>query len=118
MGMNLEPPADLGLTGRDVWNELVFERELGPVHMTLIHNCARIADNLDAFASEFSGDLVQTDDLGSPVANPLLSEFRQQFLALRQVLKDLGLMELPAGAAVSEVSKWDAWAESKGILGR
>ena len=118
MGMNLEPPADLGLTGRDVWNELVFERELGPVHMTLIHNCARIADNLDAFASEFAGDLVQTDDLGSPVANPLLSEFRQQFLALRQVLKDLGLMELPAGAAVSEVSKWDAWAESKGILGR
>lgn len=119
MGMNLEPPVDLGVTGRDVWNELVFERELGSVHMTLIHNCARIADNLDTFAREFQGELVQMDEMGAPIANPLLAEFRQQFLALRQVLKDLKLMELPEGPqAGKQESKWDAWAEKKGILGR
>ena len=119
MGMNLEPPVDLGVTGRDVWNELVFDRELGSVHMTLIHNCARIADNLDTFAREFQGELVQMDEMGAPIANPLLAEFRQQFLALRQVLKDLKLMELPEGPqAGKQESKWDAWAEKKGILGR
>lgn len=118
MGTFLEPPSDLGATGRDVWNELVFERKLGAVHMSLIHNCARIADNLDTFAAEFQGELVQVDSMGAPVANPLLAEFRQQFLALRQVLKDLGLMGLPQGEVEVVESRWDKWAEEKGLLGR
>lgn len=114
MEMSVSPPSDLGASGIDVWNELVYERELGAVHMSLIHNCARLVDNLDAFAREFAGEMVVTNDLGEQVANPLLVEFRQQFLALRQVLKDLGLMKLPDSTAGVE-SALDRWAKARGL---
>lgn len=111
-----EAPLDLGPTGLDIWNELMRERELGATHMSLVHNLCRTADNLDEFARQYSGNLVVTDDVGTEVANPLLVEFRQQLLAMRQILKDLGLMNLEkAGETRGETSKWDKWAKQNGI---
>lgn len=111
-----EAPSDLGPTGLDIWNELMHERELGATHMSLVHNLCRTADNLDEFARQYAGNLVVTDDMGTEVANPLLVEFRQQLLAMRQILKDLGLMDLGAAKEVrGGVSRWDAWAEKNGI---
>lgn len=111
-----EAPTDLGATGLDIWNELMHERDLGATHMTLVHNLCRTADNLDEFARQYAGNLVVTDDMGTEVANPLLVEFRQQMLAMRQILKDLGLMNLEkAGETRGETSKWDKWAEQNGI---
>lgn len=116
---NVFAPEDLGPTGLDIWNELMHERQLGATHMTLVHNLCRTADNLDAFARQYAGNLVVTDDMGTEVANPLLVEFRQQLLAMRQILKDLGLMDLRAAKEVrGEVSRWDAWAEKNGIESR
>lgn len=111
-----EAPLDLGPTGLDIWNELMRERELGATHMSLVHNLCRTADNLDEFARQYSGNLVVTDDVGTEVANPLLVEFRQQLLAMRQILKDLGLMNLEkASETRGETSKWDKWAKQNGI---
>lgn len=110
-----EPPSDLGFTGIDMWNELLAGRSLGATQLALVHNLCRTADNLDAFAAQYAGELVVLDDAGTAVANPLLVEFRQQLLALRQIMKDLGLMELGDAAGASRESKWDAWAASKGF---
>ena len=113
-----QAPDDLGPTGTDMWHELMFERRLGATHMALVHNLCRCADNLDTFAAGYADNLVTRDDMGAEVANPLLVEFRQQLLALRQILKDLGLMELDRVQVESGGSKWEKWAESKGIVTR
>lgn len=108
------PPDDLGISGSEVWYHLLSNRTLGAVHLALIHNCCRIVDRLDELSSEIGGRLVTTNDVGDEVANPLLTEHRQQLLALRQVLKDLGLMALPEEKA-KEKSKLDMWLENKGV---
>ena len=119
MNEMVQAPDDLGATGRDMWNELMYERKLGATHMSLVHNLCRTADNLDAFARSYAGNLVVTDDMGTEVANPLLVEFRQQLLAMRQILKDLGLMRLEGGGeSDGGSSKWAAWAEKNGIATR
>lgn len=113
-----EPPSDLGSTGSDIWHELLHERKLGATHLALVHNLCRCADNLDTFAAGYADNLVTRDDMGAEVANPLLVEFRQQLLALRQILKDLGLMELDAASVESGGSKWDEWARANGVMKR
>lgn len=115
----MDAPADLGPTGMDIWHELLHERQLGATHMSLVHNLCRTADNLDEFARQYSGSLVVTDDVGTEVANPLLVEFRQQLLAMRQILKDLGLMDLgEMKKAGGGESKWEQWAAKNGIESR
>lgn len=110
------PPADLGISGSEVWNHLLADRSLDAVHLALVHNCCRIVDRLDELSEEIGGRLVVTNDMGDEVANPLLTEHRQQFLALRQVLKDLGLMELPKNSTKEE-SPMDKWLRERGYAG-
>lgn len=114
-----QAPSDLGPTGADIWYELMHERKLGATHMSLVHNLCRCADNLDTFAAGYADNLVTRDDMGAEVANPLLVEFRQQLLAMRQILKDLGLMQLDKPeSAGGGASKWAKWAEENGIQTR
>lgn len=115
MDYELEPPADLATTGIDMWQTLTAGRKLTAVHLALIHNCCRIGDRLDELALELRGRLVVQDVQGKEEPNPLLTEHRQQFLALRAVLKDLKLMEIPEDSSSREVSALDRWIESRGF---
>lgn len=99
-----EPPSDLGFSGSEVWNDLLANRKVGATHLSVIHNCCRIVDRLDDLSSEVGGELTVINDKGDEVANPLLTEHRQQFLALRAILKDLGIDRLPAVEKTEENS--------------
>lgn len=108
-------PDDLGVSGQQVWCELLSQRRLGATHLALVHNCCRIVDRLDELAASLDGRLVVVDDKGVEVASPLLTEHRQQFLALRSVLKDLKLMELPEVES-GEVSGFERFLQERGLL--
>lgn len=99
-----EPPYDLGISGSEVWNDILTNRKVGATQLAMVHNCCRIVDRLDDLSREVNGELTVINDKGDEVANPLLTEHRQQFLALRTILKDLGIDKLPAVAKTEENS--------------
>lgn len=66
----------------------------------LILQAARILHRLDELNDALEGaPLLMENAKGDPVANPLLTESRQQALALRQIFASLGVGKLPEAKA-------------------
>lgn len=85
----------LNESGRELWDGVKAERRITDAHESLLFNACRIADNLDKLADQIGvSSLTVTNSRGDEVANPLLTEHRQQLLALRQVLSSLGVEKL------------------------
>ncbi|ASW31436.1 terminase small subunit [Mycobacterium phage GuuelaD] len=104
-------PPGLNLAGIDLWISVSGERELDAASKVLLLNACRIADRLDQLDDEIGGRLLSYNQRGDEVINPLISEHRQQYTVLANILGKMGLGELPKPK--SGESKWDELAKKR-----
>lgn len=93
-----EAPAGLAVRGRQLWTDLIAEGPPGPAHRILIEEVCRIADRLDRL-DRLLGDSedqawmrLQVSEDGAEVTvvvDRVLSEARQQAVALKQLVAEL-----------------------------
>jgi hypothetical protein len=99
-------PDDLGETGIRLYELLTTGREFDPGAEVLIVNAARVADRLDELTQEIGGRLTVINDRGDEVANPLITEHRQQLAVFRAVCTTLGVGKMsspkPAGKSLKD----------------
>lgn len=88
-------PADLGVSGREMFESLVAGRDVSAAHRALIVNACRLADKADELSDAVEGRLITVNAQGTETINPLISELRMITSALGQVLAKLGVGELP-----------------------
>jgi hypothetical protein len=91
------PPAPKGLqsAGRRLWRAILADYELDQHEMLLLVQACRTADILDRLADAAEdAPLTVNNFRGDPVANPLLTEQRQQSIVLARLLAAL---RLPTG---------------------
>lgn len=98
-------PAGLGVAGTELWSSITKERTLDAASKVLLVNACRIADRLDDLDREIDGRLISFNQRGDEVINPLISEHRQQYTTLANILSKMGLGELPKPQAAA--SNWD-----------
>ena len=77
----------------------------------LLINACRIADRLDDLDHEIDGRLLSFNSRGDEIINPLISEYRQQYTTLANILGKMGLGELPKPQ--QEASRWDELAKKR-----
>lgn len=78
-----------------MWRAAVADYDLDQHELLLLVQACRVADTLDRLAAEAEGaPLTITNFKGDPVANPLLTEARQQGIVLARLLAAL---RLPSG---------------------
>lgn len=96
-------PDGLGETGTRLWERLTTGRDYDPGAEVLITNAARVADRLDELTEQIGGRLTVINDKGDELANPLITEHRQQLAVLRMVLTTLGVgkLSMPKAAGKS-----------------
>ncbi|QXO14243.1 terminase small subunit [Mycobacterium phage Chaser] len=104
-------PPGLSLAGIDLWINVSGERELDAASRVLLLNACRIADRLDQLDKEIDGRLLSYNQRGDEVINPLISEHRQQYTVLANILSKMGLGELPKPKQGE--SKWDELAKKR-----
>ena len=120
------PPNDLRERGLAFWSGVTEQVDLDPSGFVLLGEACRIIDRLDRLSSALNGHgrdwLKLADDIEvtanrngdggkmtvKVVVDGLLSEARQQQLALKTVLAQLGLGKTveKAGAEKSALQKW------------
>lgn len=89
------PPKGLGSAGRRLWRAVVGDYDLEQHELLLLVEACRVADRLDRLAAESeSASLTVENYKGDQVANPLLTEARQQGIVLARLLAAL---RLPSG---------------------
>lgn len=85
-------PKGLKTAGRGLWKAVHEGYELGDHERLLLVEACRVADRLDRLAEEGDGaPLTVTNFKGDPVANPLLSEARQQAIVFSRLIASLRL---------------------------
>ncbi|ASR85985.1 terminase small subunit [Mycobacterium phage OhShagHennessy] len=104
-------PSGLMAAGKELWESVASERELDAPSRVLLLNACRIADRLDQLDQEIDGRLLSYNQRGDEVINPLISEHRQQYTTLANILGKMGLGELPK--AKQENSRWDELAKKR-----
>lgn len=87
--------ADLGPSGRELFDALVGGRDVSAAHRALVLNAARLADKADELSAAVGGRLTTINSQGTETINPVLSELRMVTSALAAVLSKLGVGELP-----------------------
>jgi len=95
-------PDGLGESGIRLWDGLMKGRTVDAATESLVLNAARVADRLDELTEQIGGVMTVTNDRGDEVANPLITEHRQQLQVLRAVLSTLGVGKLPAAASTGK----------------
>lgn len=121
----MQPPSDLRDRGTQFWMEVTGAVELDASGHILLGEACRIIDRLDRLASALNGSgrdwLKLGDDIEDigrgkiavkVVVDGLLSEGRQQQLALKTVLAQLGLGKATEKAS-REKSALQSWLESR-----
>lgn len=88
-------PAELGPSGRDLYESLLGGREVSAAHRSLVVNAARLADKADELSEAVGGRLTTINSQGTETINPLISELRMVTAGLAAVLSKLGVGELP-----------------------
>lgn len=104
-------PPGLAASGTELWTTTTRDRALDSASKILLINACRIADRLDDLDREIDGRLISFNQRGDEVINPLISEHRQQYTTLANILSKMGLGELPKPA--SGESKWDELAKKR-----
>ena len=126
LGGYLQQPGDLRERGKDFWSAVTSSAELDPSGFVLLGEACRIIDRLDRLSEALNGKgrdwLKLADEIeitaqrignGSNVSvkvavDGLLSESRQQQLALKTVLAQLGLGKAfeKASGEKSALAQW------------
>ena len=85
-------PKGLHQSGKRLWRDVLEEYELDVHEELLLLQAARCADRLDQLAVEAAGaPTTVTNAKGDQVANPLLTESRQQSITLTRLIASLRL---------------------------
>jgi len=93
-------PAGLQTAGKRLWQSVVTEYDLDVHEEALLLQASRVLDRLDSMATELaSAPLTVENQRGDLVPHPLLTESRQQSLALSRLLAS---MRLPSGEETGE----------------
>jgi hypothetical protein len=93
-------PAGLAPAGRKLWASVTDLYDLEVYEELLLLQAARCVDQLDRLATEAaSGPVTVTNYKGDHVANPALTEGRQQAIVLSRLLASL---RLPSGEEFGE----------------
>ncbi|MGW8953032.1 hypothetical protein [Streptomyces sp. NPDC055709] len=88
-------PADLGESGARLWDAALADQEFDVHEELLLLQACRTADLLDRLSSAARrGDLTVKNGKGDQVANPVVTEHRQQSLVLARLLASL---RMPSG---------------------
>ncbi|MFE0273786.1 hypothetical protein ACFWZY_16945 [Streptomyces sp. NPDC058992] len=91
----LETPHGLDESGTQLWESVAGDFDLDMHEQLLLLQACRTADLLDRLAREAKrGDLTVTNAKGDRVANPVVTEHRQQSLVLARLLASL---RMPSG---------------------
>lgn len=86
---------ELGESGKALWEGVHAIRKVTPAFESMLFNACRITDRLDTLTAAMAEDtLTVRNSKGDEIANPLMTEHRQQLLALRQILHSLGIQKL------------------------
>lgn len=95
MARRQKPENALGPSGRELWTSITAEAELETHEKLLLLEACRVADRLQALDDELAGaPLTVVNNKGDEVANPLLTESRQQQATLARLIASL---RLPTG---------------------
>lgn len=126
----MKAPFDLRERGSEFWDAVTGSAELDPAGLILLGEACRIIDRLDRLSAALNGSgrdwLKLLDDVevtanrdgsGSKISvkvavDGLLSEARQQQLALKTVVAQLGLAKATEKSS-GEKSALAAWLESR-----
>src|SRR5882724_8683262 len=85
-------PSGLGASGRALWRDINAEFGLAAHERSILVQCCRVVDRLDAIEAELSdGPLLVTGSTGQPRANPLLAEWRMQARVLESLSRALSI---------------------------
>ncbi|WP_214370674.1 hypothetical protein [Pseudonocardia sp. H11422] len=85
-------PKGLGAAGRRLWRSVLADYELDQHECLILTEACRVADRLERLAEESEGaPLTLTNFKGDPVANPLLTEARQQAIVFARLIAALRL---------------------------
>ena len=85
-------PKGLQNSGKRLWRDVLEEYELDVHEELMLLQAARCADRLDQLAVEAAGaPTTVTNAKGDQVANPLLTESRQQSITLTRLIASLRL---------------------------
>jgi hypothetical protein len=108
-------PPGLGTAGKRLWADVIDSYDLDVHEQLLLVECCRCADRLDRLAKAGQdAPLTVTNSRGDQVANPLLTESRQQQITLSRLLASL---RLPQGEAEGRPQRRGAARGSYGIKG-
>ena len=94
-------PGGLLKAGRELWDEIVAVYSLRPDELRVLEAaCAEVdlISKLDRELRKRSTELTVRGSQGQPVANPLIQEVRQHRMAMRSLLAQLSLPDMPGGS--------------------
>lgn len=95
---DIEAPAELDDAGRSLWDDVLGRFELDVHERLLLLQAGRTADTLQRLADATKdAPLTVTNSKGDEVANPLLTEARQQSIVLSRLLAALRLPDDETG---------------------
>lgn len=85
-------PSNLGPSGRRFWRETTQDYEFSPSELAILGQACRILDTIDRLdAALVDAPATVKGSMGQEREHPLLSEVRQQRLALTRVLAALAI---------------------------
>jgi hypothetical protein len=86
-----DPPADLGDSGRALWDELLSSFEFDAQDVALVLEACRVKDRLEALDAVVRADGVTVESPQGVKAHPALVEARQQEITLTRIIASLRL---------------------------
>lgn len=115
MARRARPENTLGPSGRELWNSITAEADLEVHEKILLLEACRVTDRLQALDEDLAdAPLTVTNNKGDEVANPLLTESRQQQATLTRLIASL---RLPTGEEDARPQRRGAARGAYGIRG-
>lgn len=108
-------PGGLGVSGRRLWESVTGTYDLDVHEELLLMQACRTADLLDRLsAAAAKGGLTVVNAKGDTVANPVITEHRQQSLVLARLLASL---RMPSGEEEARPQRRGAVRGAYGVRG-
>lgn len=123
----MDKPLNLGSRGEKLWDAVTSERDFDAAGACLFEDCCRTVDLIDSLsemlyqsqddwleivAAKRGEDIKTSEELALNI-HPLLSEIRQQRLAMRQLMAQLGIGKLAGEENLESKQAREFWANTE-----